>query len=281
MQYKMKALAILFISLFVAAPCLFAQENIQAVIRELAGTVEVKSANSEVWVAASRGQILPGDSSISTGFKSTALLALGNSLVTLRPLTRISIIELSKNQSNDKIELKLETGRVRNEVQPPTGGQTEYVIRSPNSTSSVRGTIFELDTLSIVVLQGTVEFSGISGAGGLSETSRVSEAGISSQLEVDTTASQVSSSPVLIDAVGYSLVDEYTGRIKNPIEVLNEELRPAPPLGSDSISVSAPPPTPSGSGPGTPGSPGQSSPGNPVQSFPAPGPIDFTPGIIF
>jgi len=208
----------------------------QAVIRELAGTVEVKRANSEVWEAASRGQSLALDSTISTGFRSTVVIALGDSLITLRPLTRISLLELSKNQGQEKVELNLQTGRVRADVKAPEGGKTEFVIRSPNATSSVRGTVFELDTLGLKVIEGTVEFKGVSGASGNTGPS------------------------LMVDAGGHSQINGYTGRVSLPTVEVASELRPEAPIAAEPIRVSAQPPSEPVPSPGTnpgpdPGSP--------------------------
>jgi len=218
MRYALKIL----IFIFFISPCVFAQQN-QAVIRELAGTVEVKRANSSVWEAASRGQILELDHSISTGFRSTAVISLSNSLITLRPLTRISIRELTQSSGNEKVELNLQTGRIRADVKAPDGGQTEFIIRSPNSTSSVRGTVFEFDTLQLTVLEGTVEFSGRTG------------------------------SSYLIDAIGYSRIDVGTGQASYPPAA--SELIPVPPIASEPILVSPQPPKEVSTPPPGPGSP--------------------------
>jgi len=282
---------LVFSLLIFISPCIFGQQQNQAVIREMAGTVELKLANSDVWEAASKGQIIALDTVISTGFRSTAVIALGDSLITLRPLTRLTLLELSENQGSEKVDLNLQTGRVKAEVKTQEAGNTEFIIRSPNSTSSVRGTIFEFDTLSLVVIQGTVEFTGILGAARISDDS-----GISAVSEVfgDSTGygvTVISGLPQLIDAGGFSEVDEYTGRVSLPTAALNAELRPEPPIASEPISVSAQPPTPSEPptnppvGPPTnppvnpPVSPPTSPPAGPPTS-PGDGLVDFGPITI-
>jgi len=181
---KIKCLAIVFF--IISNPGIFAQQAAEAVIREMVGTVEVKYAASETWVTASRGQNLALDTTISTGFRSTVVIAMGDSLITVRPLTRLTLTELSRNQDNEKVELNLQTGRVKADVKAPEGGKTEFVINSPNSTSSVRGTVFEFDAFNLFVREGTVEFKGGSGF------------------------------MHLVDAGGYSQIDERTGRASPP-----------------------------------------------------------------
>ena len=280
MRYTAKLAFILFIFI---SPAIFAHQQIQAVIREMAGTVEIKQANSEVWEAASRGQSLAMDTVISTGFRSTAVIALGDSLITLRPLTRITILELSQSQGGEKVDLNLQTGRVRADVKSQETGNTEFTIHSPNSTSSVRGTIFEVDTLSLAVYEGTVEFTGVSGVSRILDDSGVSTVlGESSGYRV----SAISGPPQLIDAGGFSHVDEYTGRVSLPTAELSVELRPEPPIASEPVNVSAQPPAhvqptaPSQPPPNPPTIPPTTTP--PVApSTPGDGLVDFGPEIKF
>jgi ferric-dicitrate binding protein FerR (iron transport regulator) len=198
---KQAILLSVMLLLFSAAE-ISAQESRTALIRDLAGIVEVKAPQAAGWTPAYRGQALTGDTTISTGFKSTAVIAVGNSVLTVRPLTRLSITELSRIQDNEKIELKLQTGRVRADVKPLQGGRTDFTVRSSAATASVRGTIFEFDTLNLSVSEGTVEFSGASGV------------------------------PVLVDSGEASFVDGF--RIFSaPPETLVTELRPELPPGAE------------------------------------------------
>jgi ferric-dicitrate binding protein FerR (iron transport regulator) len=178
-----------------------AQESRTALIRDLAGIVEVKAPQAAGWTAAYRGQALTGDTMISTGFKSTAVITVGNSVLTVRPLTRLSITELSRIQDNEKIELRLQTGRVRADVKPLQGGRTDFTVRSSSATASVRGTVFEFDTLNLSVSEGTVAFSG---------------------------ASPV---PVFVDSGGTSSVDGF--RVSSPSETVIAGLRPELPPGTE------------------------------------------------
>ena len=234
MQYKIKALfpAVFFTAIiaFLAVPDINAQQ-VRAVIRELAGTVEIKYSGSEVWEAAIRGQILTGDTIISTGFRSTAVITIGDSVLTVRPLSRLTLTELTQSQDNEKVELNLQTGRVRADVNPPEGGKTEFVVKSPNSTSSVRGTVFEFDTLNIEVREGTVQFAGLLG------------------------------STFLLDAVGYSKVDEITNWASPPSRYA-EGLKPELPNESGPVQVAArTPDTSSDQTPPSPPSPPAQPPG--------------------
>jgi hypothetical protein len=69
-------------------------------------------------------------------------------------------------------------------------------------TASVRGTVFEFDTLNLEVNEGTVQFTG------------------------------ADQSVVLVDAGGTSMADPVTGRPADPVILGCAELSPAPPVGA-------------------------------------------------
>ena len=148
----------------------------QAVLRDFAGTVEIKRSSSAVWENARKGQVLENNTMISTGFSSTALIALGNSFLTVRPLTRLTLAEIARMQNEERVEFRLQTGRVRAEVQR-TEIKTDFTVRSSGATASVRGTVFEFDTYNLRVIEGTVAFSGVSGGPVLIDAGRGSHAG--------------------------------------------------------------------------------------------------------
>jgi hypothetical protein len=136
-----------------------------AVIRELSGTVEVKEPGTAAWTLAARDQSLNRGTVISTGFKSGALIAVGNSTLSVQSLTRLSLEELIAADEGEKVDLNLRTGRVRAEVRPPAGGTTSFTVRSPIATASVRGTMFEFNGIELRVAEGRVHLSGNGGNG--------------------------------------------------------------------------------------------------------------------
>jgi hypothetical protein len=135
-----------------------------ATVAELSGKVEIK-LSGEDWKAAEAGQILGKTAIISTGFKSSALIRVGNSEITVQALTRLSLEELAEAAGNETVNLQLHTGRVRADVAPPTGGKTDFTVRSPSATASVRGTSFEFDGRRLSVGQGRVRLTGGDGTG--------------------------------------------------------------------------------------------------------------------
>jgi len=177
------ALIILFL---ITAASVFTQ-NITGIIRETNGTVEIKANASGNWVQARPGDLLRKDTVISTGFRSSAVIAVGNSSLTVRPLTRLSLEELLTQNDSETISINLNTGRVRAEVAPPLGGKTNFSIQSPSATASVRGTEFEMDTVSIQVLSGEVSYTPTpSGQNGQPGRSVSVSAGQESWIDADT-----------------------------------------------------------------------------------------------
>jgi hypothetical protein len=132
----------------------------RAVVREVSGTVEIKAPGGTEWVPAAAGQRIEKRTVISTGFRSTALIAVGNSVLTVRPLTRLSLEEILETAGNEQVGVYLQTGRVRADVNPPSGGTVDFQVRSPIITASIRGTSFEFDGERLRVDEGTVHVSG-------------------------------------------------------------------------------------------------------------------------
>ena len=193
---KRLVVCLLFLS---AAIFVFAQNAetvLEASITEMTGTVEIKKPGSENWSAAKTGDRLEKASVISTGFKSTAILSVGNSTIVVRPLTRLSLEELVGQENAETVNVALRTGRVQVNVTPPAGSRIDLSIRTPAVTASVRGTTFEMDPVNISVSDGVVSYEYAAGQG----TSR----------------------PVLVSAGQRSRADG--GRIVNPVTIIQESL---------------------------------------------------------
>jgi len=144
----------------VAAVSAFAQNGM---MKDLTGTVELKSAGSTAFVEAQAGDIVNQDTVVSTGFKSTALIEVGNTVITVRPLTRLTLTEIRASSGSESLNVSLQSGRVRVDVKPPAGTRALMTVNSPTATASVRGTSFELDTRNLYVISGNVLFKGTGG----------------------------------------------------------------------------------------------------------------------
>ncbi|MDR1024811.1 MAG: FecR family protein [Treponema sp.] len=176
-----------------------------AQIRELRGTVEVKQPGTSAWETAAAGQVLEAATLISTGFKSAALLSIGNSSITVRALTSLSLEEIVAAQEQEQVTLNLRAGRIRANVKPPVGGQTSFTVRSPTATASVRGTIFDFDGVRLRVEEGRVYLAAPNAAGSY------------------------------ISGGHSAAAEEGTGKVAGAIETIREELSPALPAGVDTV----------------------------------------------
>jgi hypothetical protein len=180
-----------------------APQNAEAAIRSITGRVEIKAAGATEWRAAEEGQILDRAALISTGFKSTALISIGNSDITVRPLTRLSLEEIAAAGNNEEVVLNMPTGRIRAEVNPPVGGTVDFSVRSPSVTASVRGTVFDFDGIRLAVEQGRVRLAVEGGAG------------------------------VYVGGGHSTAANPATGRPASVIEQVKEDMRPPLPAGID------------------------------------------------
>ena len=185
---------------FFCAALVFGQNG---VIREFAGTVEIKRVGQTAFVPARAGDTVARDTIVSTGFRSTALITVGHVVLTVRPLTRLSLAEISSSAGTETLNVNLQIGRVRVDVDPPAGTRTNASVRGPSSSASVRGTSFEFDVQEIKVDNGIVAFKGKKG-------------GI-----------------FLIGTGSLSKIND-ADRATDPIIIITAELLPPLPVGSDS-----------------------------------------------
>ena len=198
--------------LLIGAVFLFAQSP-EAFIQEMSGTVELKTPGSANWTPAKTGDRLVKDTIISTGFKSTAILKVGNSTLAVRPLTRLSLEALLLDRDNvETINVGLRTGRLQVSVNPPAGSRTNYTVQTPMATASVRGTEFYVNPVNLQVFEGKVHY--VSGG------------------------DQVFSNSVMVGAGQGTWVDVDTGSVVNPVIAaeINRAL-PAMPGQSDASAV--------------------------------------------
>ncbi len=128
-----------------------------AVFKELSGKVEYQLAGKE-WRPANAGTEVPTGTMISTGFKSMALIALGNASVLVKPLTRLTIDQIVRVEGSEAAKLFLIAGRVRAEVTPESGKKIDFSVRSSTATASVRGSGFDFDGLNLERVHGRIHF---------------------------------------------------------------------------------------------------------------------------
>ncbi|MCL2763024.1 MAG: FecR family protein [Treponema sp.] len=192
------------VAFFLLVLCLsvFAQNG---VIRELSGTVEIKAPGDSEYIPANSGDQISQNTIISTGFRSTALVEVGSARINVRPLTRLSLAEISAASGTETVNVNLQAGRVRVDVNPPAGSRASMSVTSPSATASVRGTSFDFDGRNIRVHHGKVGFKGTKG-------------------------------PQMLVNAGSNSKVEQSGKAADPVEEKKNKLRPPKPVGTDSSS---------------------------------------------
>lgn len=151
---KKVIIAVIFLSM---AAAVYSQTGI---IREITGEVELKTAGSAVFIRAQNGNEVAQDTIISTGFRSTAVVVIGSSSITIQPLTRLALSEIQSSAGIENLNVNLQAGRIRVDVNPPAGTKVNTTVQSPSATASVRGTSYEMDIYNLNVIEGTVNFVG-------------------------------------------------------------------------------------------------------------------------
>ncbi len=150
----MKRTILIFVFIFLGIS-LFAE--VPAIVREVKGKVEIK-APGKSWIPAKPGMKLAKKYKISTGFRSQAVLRLGESILVVKQLTRMELSELIKKKGVIKTSLYLRVGKIKATVKRAKGIRQDFKVKSPISTAAVRGTSFEFDGRNLRVFEGTVGF---------------------------------------------------------------------------------------------------------------------------
>ena len=149
----MKKLAFFILMIVLVLP-VFAQN---ATVERVSGKVEYLRAGGR-WAAVSVGDTIPIGATISTGFRSSAVIMVAGSEITVMALTRMSIEDLAETNDSISTSLNLRTGKVRASVRSTQGKSTNFTLRSPVSTAAVRGTEFVFDGYRLEVIEGLVSF---------------------------------------------------------------------------------------------------------------------------
>lgn len=150
-------LAVLILGLFNLLPYLAAQDAaLVATVVEIEGKVEYRDASGK-WKPLKLGAVLELGTMVSTGFKSTTTLKLGQDSIYVKPVTRLSLEELVRTEGGTRTKLFLTVGRVKADVNPEKKAKVDFSIKSATATASVRGTSFETDGTNLVVAHGMVQ----------------------------------------------------------------------------------------------------------------------------
>lgn len=150
----MKKILLVFMLLLMGFSSLFAGVT----VKDFFGKVKVKYDGDIKWSRIEIGQELPANTLVSTGFNSQIVLDLGNAILDVLPLTRMTIDEITETQDTIKTALVLKGGRVKADVGKIEGKVNDFKIKSPVATASVRGTKFAFSGKTLDVIRGKVSF---------------------------------------------------------------------------------------------------------------------------
>jgi len=132
---------LLLIALF---PMGVSAQQVQAVVKQFSGKVEVKQPGQD-WKPVQQDMVVSPGATVSTGFSSQLILTLGQTEITIQPLTRMLLQELIKKDSTNVTSLALRVGRMRAVVKAAPGQRNDFTVSGPNATAAVRGTEFSFD----------------------------------------------------------------------------------------------------------------------------------------
>jgi hypothetical protein len=190
---------LVYVIFMLAGFCVYAQNGTN---RELNGKKKKKKPGASNYVTAKAGDQVSQDTIISTALRSIATVEIGSAVIMVQPLTRLSLKEISASTNSETINIQLQAGRVRVDVNPPAGKSASMKVVSPSATASVRGTSFDLSTRNLYVQHGSVDFTGNRGDSLLVNT------GSGSQVKTD-------------------------GSVNDPLAARSSRLLPALPVGTD------------------------------------------------
>ena len=125
-------------------------------IEEIKGTVRIKMSDEDQWVVPKSGQAVDKGATVSTGFHSTAVIKMENSLTEVKPLTQIKVEELLATGKQIKSSMYLNFGKIKTKVTKLQNLKTDFKVRSAICTASVRGTEFEFGGNLLIVENGIV-----------------------------------------------------------------------------------------------------------------------------
>ncbi|NLM00460.1 MAG: hypothetical protein GX220_03275 [Treponema sp.] len=130
---------------------------LEATVVSVSGKVEIQ--DGETWKPLTKGASIKKGAVISTGFKSEAIFKIGNSNVTMKPLSRLTLEQLADLNGNHKSQVYLDCGSIKANVKAAENKKVGFTVKSPVATASVRGTDFDFNGENLTVKNGIVALS--------------------------------------------------------------------------------------------------------------------------
>ena len=140
----MKKICVFFVLLVLFVP-VFA---LDATVVSVLGKAEMQTVNG--WELMKEGARIAEGTVISTGFKSQAVLAIGKSKITVQPLSRLTVQELSERPGKDVSKVYLDAGSIKADVKAAENKRVGFTVKSPVATASVRGTAGTIDAFGML-----------------------------------------------------------------------------------------------------------------------------------
>ena len=150
---KPKILAILFLGLLLQSIPSYAEEARKAILLKISGLVQVRTLGSTDWRVAESGMVLNEKDEIRTGKDSTAELLLddegktGRLELASQSRLLLNTMKLDGQTGNKTTLLDLALGDVLVHAQK-LHGDSRFQVRTANSTTGVRGTVFKVSARS-------------------------------------------------------------------------------------------------------------------------------------
>ena len=140
-----KVFLIISLVCFMLAPLLAISGEVVAV----KGKAEIKQGGK--WIPAKAGNKITSGLMISTGFKSELTLKIDGSIITVKPMTRLTIEEIAEKNETVSSEVYLNVGSVKADVKPASTKKVEFKVKTPVATASVRGTSGEISSDGLLI----------------------------------------------------------------------------------------------------------------------------------
>lgn len=120
-----------------------------AKVNSVSGKVEKQDGDN--WVAVSVGDVIEAGTIISTGFKSTASLMIGLSQIEVKPLTRLTVEQLTEKNGEYSTSMYLDAGGIKADIKKAENKRVGFKVKTPVATASVRGTSGEVFSSGLVI----------------------------------------------------------------------------------------------------------------------------------
>ena len=174
---------------FILTPLLAISGEVVAV----KGKAEIKQGGK--WIPAKAGNKITSGLMISTGFKSELTLKIDGSVITVKPMTRLTIEEIAEKNETVSSEVYLNVGSVKADVKPASTKKVEFKVKTPVATASVRGTSGEISSDGLLI--GTSGSWSYVNNGGIETRVNIGESVIISDTGMVTPAQNIKANAVL------------------------------------------------------------------------------------